>query len=434
MNKIFFGFLILISLTSYGQKNQTVITDDILNFWKAYDQVLMCTDSSRQVEIIQKQYIDKGTEGLKGIIQVRYYTAAEYIQAIRKYPVFWNSVRKNTLKAAFYAREIEKGINQLRKIYPDLKPAKIYFTIGALRTNGTTLDDKVLIGSELSMADNQTVTSEFGPNLSHLPSYFSTNPIKNLTFLNVHEYIHTQQKTTVGNTLLAQTVIEGVAEFIAAITLRTDSPNKQIAFGKLNDDKIKKAYVREMFSTNFNNWIWNSPDNEFKMRDLAYYVGYAICEKYYVLATDKKEAIKTMIGLDYNDREQLIKFVEASHYFEKDLSVYEQEFEKSRPVIVKIEPFENGTREMDPGTQKVTIFFSQPMNKNSADFDIGPLGDKHVMWLEKRIGFSEDGKSYSFEIKPLVPGMHYQLLVTDAFVNSAGIPLKPYLIDVGTSR
>ncbi|MCE3296913.1 MAG: hypothetical protein K0R65_2627 [Crocinitomicaceae bacterium] len=434
MRKIGCGLLMFISFIGYGQKSQSVITDDIQNFWKAYEQILITGDSLKKIEIIQTQYIDKGTEGLKSIMQARRYTAAEYIQAIEHYPLFWKSVRENTLKVSSYARELEKGIKRLKKIYPGLKPAKIYFTIGALRTVGTTLDDKVLIGAEIAMADDQVVTSEFGEYLSHLPSYFAANPLKNLTFLNIHEYIHTQQKTTIGNTLLAQTIIEGAAEFVAATALQINSPNEQVTFGKLNDEKIKKAYVKEMFSTNFNNWIWNSPDNEFHMRDLGYYVGYAICEKYYALAHDKKQAVKHMIELDYNDREQLIRFVEASGYFEQDLSVYEKEFEASRPVIVKIEPFENGKSDVDAGIKKVTLHFSQPMNKSSADFDIGPLGDQHVMWLEKRLGFSADGKSYSFEIKSLVPGMRYQLLVTGDFTNSSGIPLKPYLIDIETSK
>ena len=434
MKNKFLGFLIIISSHCFGQKSQIVITEDIANFWKAYDQIIKEKDSLKQIEIIQTQYIDKGTEGLVGIMKARRYTPAEYIAVISHYPMFWTSIRKNTLKANSYANKIEKGFEQLRKIYSSLRPAKVFFTIGAFRTGGTTIESKVLIGSEISMADSKVITSEFGKNLSHLPPFFTTNPINNLTFLNIHELIHTQQKTTIGKTLLSQTVIEGAAEFIATIALHTNSPNQQISFGKLNDEKIRNAYVKEMFSTNFDNWLWNSPDNEFKMRDLAYYVGYAICEKYYQISSDKKLAIKSMIELDYNDEDKLIKFVETSQYFEKRLSIYKQEFENSRPMILRIEPFENGMHDVNPSIKKVTIFFSQPMNKKFADFDIGPLGDKNAMWLQKRIGFSNDGQSYSFEIKNLEREKTYQLLVTDAFLDNSGIPLKPYLIEIRTAK
>lgn len=97
MNKLLSGLLVFISLTSYGQKKQTVITDDIPNFWKAYDEIQTTEDSLKRIEIIQTEYIDKGTEGLKGIMKVRRYTAAEYIKVIGQYPMFWKSIRRKSL-------------------------------------------------------------------------------------------------------------------------------------------------------------------------------------------------------------------------------------------------------------------------------------------------------------------------------------------------
>ena len=141
-----------------------------------------------------------------------------------------------------------------------------------------------------------------------------------------------------------------------------------------------------------------------------------------------------MIELDYNNQDSLIKFVQDTKYFYNPLLVYKSEFEKSRPRIIRIEPFENHRQDISSDIKTVTLFFSEPMSKNSSDFDIGPIGDKNVMWLQKRIGFSEDGLSFSIEINPLEPNKQYQLLVTDAFLNKVGIPLKPYLIDVRTSK
>ena len=77
------------------------------------------------------------------------------------------------------------------------------------------------------------------------------------------------------------------------------------------------------------------------MRDLAYYVGYAICDSYYNNASDKTKAIKEMIELDYNNETDLIAFVEKSGYFDETLNTYKETFENSRPTVVAIEPFEN---------------------------------------------------------------------------------------------
>ncbi len=424
--------LLYTSFFCFAQKN--VITSDIPNFWRAYDLVQQSTDSAEQIRILNKEFIEKGTEGLKGIMQARNYQTSEYLAAIKSYPEFWKSIRASTLKADLYASDIEKGIAQLAKLYPPLKPAKLYFTVGALRTGGTTLKDKVLIGSEISMADSATVVREFGKNFSHLAPYFATNPFRHLAFLNVHEYIHTQQRSSIGQSLLAQTLIEGAAEFVASKALNCSSPNAQISFGKAHTEKIKQAYVRELFSTYLYNWIWNSPDNEFQMRDLAYFVGYAICESYYERAKDKQKAIQEMIELDCNNAEHLYAFVDASGFFEKTLRMYQKEQETLRPYVTRIEPFDNGTQQLHPDTKSLTLYFSEAMNKGSGDFDAAPVGREHTLWIKKHQGFSEDGKSYTIELQPLEKGKHYQLQVVEGFLSEKGYPLKPYLIDVTTAK
>jgi len=150
---------------------------------------------------------------------------------------FWASIRENTLQVEKIGSELENGIKKLKTLYPELEPAKIYFSIGSFRTPGTTIDSLVLIGSELAMADSKTETSEFSENLVHLKSYFNTNPNKHLIFLNTHEYVHTQQNPRVFN-ILSLVLYEGVAEFVATKTLEVSSPNPQIEFGKGNANRI----------------------------------------------------------------------------------------------------------------------------------------------------------------------------------------------------
>jgi len=430
MKKAFILTLVLLANLALAQKN--IVTTDIKNFWKAYDQIKATKDSATQINIIQNSYINKGTPGLKALMEVRNYTPQGFIYAINHYPKFWSSVRANTLKVGDYGQKIENAIASLNKLYP-LKTAKIYFSIGALRTGGTTLADKVLIGTEISMADDKTDTEELQKNFPHLVSFFKTRPIDGLVFTNVHEYVHTQQKTTIGNTLLTQVVLEGVAELLAEKALKVSSPNPQMAFGKANDAKIKTAFEKEMFSSSVANWLYNSPNNEFKMRDLGYYVGYAICEKFYNLSKDKKAAVKEMIELDYNKEEDLIAFVEKSKYFEKPLLVYKEAFEKSRPEVIGIKEFENNSQNVNTNTKTVTLYFSQPMNINARGFDYGPTGEKNVLMVQRVIGFSQDKRSFSYEVK-LEPNRHYQSVVTERFSNENGIPLKAFLINFKTAE
>ncbi|WP_333662637.1 hypothetical protein [Chishuiella changwenlii] len=433
MQKIFYLCALFLSMFAFCQSKKLVVTDDIQRFWNTYDVILQERDSIKQIEHIKEMYISKGTPGLSAIMQARNYTAESYIYAIRNYPKFWSTIRNNTLSANNYAKKIEKGLKKFNKIYPEAKPAKIYFTIGALRTNGTTMQDKVLIGAEVAMTDTKTYTEEIKNDFPYLINYFNTNPINDLEFLNVHEYIHTQQKSTIGNSLLAQTMMEGAAEFLTEVTLKTKSPNPQIEFGFKNEEKIKQEYSKEMFSPNVYNWLWNSPDNQFKMRDLGYFVGYAICKKYYEQAENKNQAIKDLIELDYNNENDLISLVDKANYFKQSVINYKKEYENNRPYVTKIEQFENGNQHVDSSIKQLTIHFSQPMNKNFRSFELGPLGEKHLIRITKVIGFSEDGKSLSLEIN-LEPNKQLQLIIDKGFRNTTNYHLKPYLIDIKTNK
>lgn len=413
--------------------SQKIYTEDISRFWKAYDKIVLEKDSTKQVEIIKKDYINVGTEGLKAIMEVRRYSAEEYVYAINHYPKFWNSVRANTLKSNQYSQQIKKGIKNLKKIYPDLKPADVFFEIGILRTGGTTLQNKVLIGAEIALADSTTIYSEIDSKYPHLKTYFAKNkPSEDIGFNNLHEFVHTQQKETIGKNLLAQTMMEGVAEFVAELAYKQKSPNPQIDFGYKNEQAIKREYEKEMFSPNIYNWIMNNPENKFGMRDLGYFVGYAICKKYYDASRDKKLAVKKMIELDYNSENDLMAFVENTHYFEKPIQFYKSEFEENRPKVVGIKEISN-SESVSPSTKIFTILFSKQMNPNFRSFDYGPLGEENVLKIKKVTGFSEDKKSFSFEAD-LSPEKHYQILVDYGFRSAEGLRLRPYLIDFKTSK
>ena len=74
-----------------SETNQKVFTEDIQNFWIAYDSIKSTKDSLKQIQFIQTLYIDKGTEGLKAFMKARDYSARLWVELINKYPKFWNS-------------------------------------------------------------------------------------------------------------------------------------------------------------------------------------------------------------------------------------------------------------------------------------------------------------------------------------------------------
>ena len=325
-----------------------VSTEDVNNFWEAYDQITSTEDSLLQYHLLDSLYLSKGTKGLDAIRQARNYTPQDYIAAINKYPKFWESVRKNTLKANQYSQEITSGIEQLSQIYPDIKPAAVYFTIGALRTGGTTIDSLVLIGSEVAMADEHALVEEFpAEEREGRRAYFDSNPIDDLTLLNVHEYVHTQQNQQ-GDNILSIAIREGIAEFVSTLAMDVPSSTPAIQFGKENADIVRAKFEQEMFYTvNRDKWFWSDYPNEFGVRDLGYYVGYQMAENYYKQAEDKSTAIKTMIELDYTDEFAVEDYIKKADYFSTSLEGLYQSFESSRPYVAGIREFENNSQNVE---------------------------------------------------------------------------------------
>lgn len=425
--------LIFTSCQTNGQTSKNIITKDITNFWTAYDKINSTKDTLQQYEYLDKLFLEKGTLGLNAIIENRGYTLKEYLDAINNYPKFWASVRKNTLLTNEFSSDLETGIEKLKNIYPDLKPAKIYFTIGALRTGGTTMDSLVLIGSEIAMTDKNTITSEFPTEIAtNRREYFDSNPIDNLVLLNIHEYVHTQQKPIVHN-LLSYCIYEGVAEFVSVKAMDTKSSTPAIEYGK-NNDKVRQKFEQKMFyANNVNQWLWSDTKNEFDVRDLGYYIGYQICELYYEQAKNKKSAIKKMIELDYNNETEIENFVNATGFFSTSLQELYQNFEKKRPNVIGIKPITNNSKNVDSKIKQITIQFSESMNENYRNFDFGPLGENNSIQIKKVVGFADNGKSLTFKIENLEPNKQYQLTIGNGFRNLKNVPLKPYLINFKTS-
>ena len=429
--------LLLIAIISFyncknEQKNtQEIINTDIINFWNAFDKVTTTKDTILQLEYVNKLFISKASKGQKGMMNARNYSPKEYVEAINKYPKFWNSIRENTLNTKKFDVKIRNGIAKLKELYPTLNPATVYYTMGVFRSPGTGFDDLALIGSEFALGDKNTVTTEFPSNLNYVKNYFKINPTEYLDFLNIHEYIHTQQKETLDN-ILSQSLFEGIADFIAAKVTNKNAPFKYYQFGLENEQTLKKAYEKEMFNIRkLGDWMWNE-NNQFNTRDLVYFIGFRIAKAKYDKADDKKLVIKEMIELDYNNEKQVENFVNNSGYFSDTLENLYQRFETSRPKVIGIKQFKNGAQNVSSKTTDITLQFSKKMDIRIKSTGFGELGKEHFPKLVA-IDFAKDGLSVTYKIK-LEPNKRYQILLESGYRTEDEIPLKQYLIDFKTSK
>jgi hypothetical protein len=412
---------------SPDKSTSIVINEDIPRFWQAYDAIRATPDSARQAQLLDSLYIQPGTPGLKAFMERRQYRPQDFLLAINSYPKFWESVRENTLQSGQFAAGIEADVAKLRKLYPALKPAKIYFTIGALMSGGTTMDDKVLIGAEIALTDSKAVTEELPEWLGkNLRAHFDGNPIDDVVLLNVHEYVHTQQKRH-GYDLLSQSLYEGVAEFVSVTAAQKPSAAPAVAFGEAHHPEVKARFAKEMFSPNWDDWLYNNFDNEFKIRDLGYYSGYAICKHVYEKAEDKQVAIARLVELDYGNQEEVEAFIDETGYFSQSLADMRTAYEASIPKVLRVEPFDQ-QKVPYAERQLVTVHFSKPMNPRFRGFDFGPLGQEHLLRVDEYIGFAEDSLSMSF-YTIIEENKKQQLMLSSRFRTADGVALEAYLIE-----
>ncbi|MEL1264604.1 hypothetical protein [Pseudoxanthomonas putridarboris] len=294
-----------------------VVDADVALFWQVYDAVGAMDDRQQQLDYLQTHYLDAGTPGLTAFAEAKGYTAADYVDAIRAYPAYWDSVRPRTALAKDVLDRVEAHLPRFPEVYPRLRPATVYFEVGALRSAGTTREDKVLIGVEMATGDEGVDTRQMPAGLQRFfDGYFASRPLDNLDLLVVHELVHTQQRGERGS-LLAQALYEGVADFVARQVTGRLPDLDYVRYGPAHDKEVKAAFVRDMHTNDYSGWLYNSIDNPFGTRDLGYYIGYAICAAYYAGAEDKQAAIAGMIELDYADAVAVERFVAASGYLDE---------------------------------------------------------------------------------------------------------------------
>jgi Predicted Zn-dependent protease (DUF2268) len=292
---------LLMSFSSL-QAQIEVITSDITNFWIAFDSVQTTPDTAKQAAFIQKYYLDKASFGLKYTIDFTEKKAADWVGFIGDSREKLQRIRPYTLYILAQKPVLDKKIAYFKELYPDFKKGNIYFVIGTGIFGGRVSEGKVIVGAEVEANEK--------------PDW----PIG----IVLHEFVHTQQFPPKRLALLGNTIMEGMADFIAEVVNQQDLavtyPDRHTAFGNKNEKAVWaefKKYVSSSGDFKFFDWLYGSTGrtiNEVNMRDLGYFVGYKICKSYYEKATDKKAAIKEMLALDCSTDENAKAFLIKSGY------------------------------------------------------------------------------------------------------------------------
>jgi hypothetical protein len=284
-----------------------LVTSDIDNFWRAYDLAARETAAEKRQEIFQREYFDKGSKGLEDFTKVRIRNAEALLAEINKRPLYYASIRQETLKVSALSGRIRQSFGKLKRLYADAVFPDVYFTIGRLSSGGTTSQNGLLIGTEMYGRTPSTPTAELNDWLKEV-----LKPIDSLPAIVAHEVIHFQQKSAKSSKLLARSIDEGAADFIGEMIAGQMINAHLHTYGNPREAQLWEEFQKEMQTATYAKWLYNGSTAKDRPADLGYYVGYKICESYYRRAKDKRQAIKEILTIKDFD-----KFLQDSRYAEK---------------------------------------------------------------------------------------------------------------------
>ncbi len=299
------------------ENKKTVQTADIDHFWAAWDNLKACKTYEDSVQSFEKLYIERATDGFLDFINVRQWSAEEYVEMARNSPKFYNSVRKNTFEVKKAEPLIEEVFQKFKAIYPNFKPFKVCFAIGALRTGGTVSENFVLIGTEITTSTKAVDLSEIKNEAFRTILEGEEDIVQKIKNMIAHECVHTQQKSELDSNavrcnLLYQCMHEGFCDFIGELVTGSQINKVNQDYGNAHEKELWYAFKEELCGNKTGGWLYNFSEVKDKPADLGYYMGYRIAKSYYDAAKDKKQAV-----VDIIEMKNPLQFLEKSGYDKK---------------------------------------------------------------------------------------------------------------------
>ncbi|MCI0625545.1 MAG: alpha/beta fold hydrolase [Acidobacteria bacterium] len=265
-----------------------LVTSDIASFWKVVDRAT----PERLVELLKTEYLDIGSAGLKGFIPHRIVSAEALASTFRERRARYEEARANSLRIGSIEQAIRAPFFALKKLYPDAVFPDVFFVIGRLNSGGTALDRGLVIGAEMYL------------DVEELPGIVA------------HELVHYQQANIPDSarTLLAQSLMEGSADFIGELISGKHINKKAFEYGRAHEKELWAEFQGRMLGQRTEGWLYGKPPGE-RPSDLGYFIGYQIAKAYYDRVGDKRAAVRNIIRMrDYE------AFLAASGYNPRELA------------------------------------------------------------------------------------------------------------------
>lgn len=285
-----YGFVLCAQDFNTDPRKAVFHTEDISLFWSVYDLSKPKPDG----DAFQKIYIEAGSAGLKAFVPNRIESGKNLAKVIKNNAGYYPSIRESSLSIADKRERFYECFAALKSIYPEAVFPDVYFVIGAKNSGGTTFSGGLIIGAEM-----------FGKENASIPSPLSIDLVDELVS---HELIHFQQHYAKDNSLLAQSIREGSADFMAELIAGSHSNKKIYVYGDAHEKELWSEFSQRMYENDWTNWLYYQKDKS-RPKDLGYWMGYKLTKAYYDNAPDKTIAIREILNI-----QDFKSFLEKSGY------------------------------------------------------------------------------------------------------------------------
>ncbi|UCE42407.1 MAG: hypothetical protein JSV17_05445 [Candidatus Aminicenantes bacterium] len=275
-----------------------LIDDDVKNFLRAMDKLKAKGDWA---EVIQTEYMDKASPGLKEFIREKGVKVEDFIEAIKERKEAYDSLIDLPKQLARQEKKIREAFAELKKIIPNAMFMHVYYLVGP---NPGSLGEPSEYGLMISMSELD-------------------KDIENIHLLLVHETIHVQQALTIGMeefqaifgpkmSLLALSIREGTAYFLTLLSAGGHTHKESWDYCVQNEKRLWQRFQVEMNDRNPGDWMWGKPADPEQPPHLGYIIGARIAEAYYNRMENKEKAVQDILAItDYKE------FLKKSGYQDK---------------------------------------------------------------------------------------------------------------------
>lgn len=270
---------------------------DIINFNEAYQK----SKKDGTPLNLQRDYIEKGSPGLKIFIEKYPMTASDIEKAIEKYPDVYDSAKTLIPLLESFEPLFLEEFKKFQRIYPQAVFPPVYFLIGDNRGINSASKDGLLIEIEgFKDGDQLRRSSTLVHELAHFQQVKNVGLTKYLS-------IYGKEKS-----LLALMIREGIAEFFADLTTGRYSQEPTRAYVEKNEKQLWELLKKDVWGKETKDWMFKKPSDPNQPKDVGYVIGARIVESFYNNHPDKQEAIKKILSVtDYSE------FLAQSRYEDK---------------------------------------------------------------------------------------------------------------------